>query len=198
MAVYQGLKLAALNSRLKCLDARSGFCDHAFNHENRRHDHNHDDDRRREQGGDVWVPNAPFDPFMQRREQDRQRQRPCDGPEKRPSDQQTKRDASNTGDGQGQASKTAAAGCTGLGRHRVTAQPVAAMAPQCLRRGPKQAPTQNGQKPVQAARACRLGRQQCQTAQRCRHPSSRQAQRAQRGKASTDALGSGVGQSLTM
>ena len=101
MAVYKGLKLATLNTRLKCLDARSGFCDQAFNHEDRRHDHNHDDNRRREQGGDVWVPNAPFDPFMERCKKDRQRQRPCDGPEERPSDQETKRDASNTGDGQG-------------------------------------------------------------------------------------------------
>jgi hypothetical protein len=67
-----------------------------------------------------------------------------------------------------------------------------------LKRGPQQDPAPNTQKPVQAARACRLGLQQCQTAQRCRRHSSRQAQSAQRGKASTDALGSGVGQSLTM
>ena len=197
MAVYEGLKLAALDTRLKCLDAKSCFCDKAFNHEDRRHDHNRDDNRRREQGGDVWVPNAPFDPFMERYKKDRQCQRPCDGPKERPSDQQTKRDASNTGDGQGQASKTAAAGCTGLGCHRVTEQQVAATATQCLRRGPQEAPAPDRQKPVQAARACRLGLRQCQTAQRCRRQSARRAQRAPRESALTGTLGSGVGQSLT-
>jgi hypothetical protein len=50
---------------------------------------------------------------------------------------------------------------------------------------------------VQAARASRLGLRQCQSAGRCRHQSSRQAQRAQRQPASTGALGSGVGQNLT-
>jgi hypothetical protein len=65
-----------------------------------------------------------------------------------------------------------------------------------LKRGPQQDPAPNRQKPVQAARACRLGLQPCQTAQRSRRQSSRRAQRAQREPASTGALGSGSGQNL--
>jgi hypothetical protein len=74
---------------------------------------------------------------------------------------------------------------------------VSANATQCLRRGPQEDHDPDRQKPVQAARACRLGLQPCQTADRCPRQSSRQAQRAKRETASTGALGSGVGQSLT-